>query len=363
MSAERFLKILYPVFFFAAFLFMIPPVPAAEGDLLDVRDDSETPVKIIFDTDIGGDIDDTFALALIHRFCDRGKCELLGVTLTNTTLESAQFVAAVNAVNNRPEIPVGITLPTAKDDSYSSATLSQTLADGSPEYPVPEGFLPENPVRLLRRLLCDAKDHEVVIVQVGMSTNLAALLDSPADDLSPMTGYELAEKKVRLVSIMGGSFVFGDTEPSYRDISEWNIKCDIPAAQKLARMWPGRIVYSGYETGNRILMSPVNLINDYNTTPAAKILHDAFGHWTAKNTQEGFRHQRPTWDLTSVFFVVRPEDGRGYYTLSEPGTVDFTDEGLSSFQPDPNGRHQVFLTTPETRIRVQEAFVNLCSTP
>ena len=35
---------------------------AAQGDLLDVRDSSDAPIKIILDTDIGGDIDDAFAL-------------------------------------------------------------------------------------------------------------------------------------------------------------------------------------------------------------------------------------------------------------------------------------------------------------
>ena len=37
-------------------------------------------VKIIFDTDIGGDCDDAGALALIHRLCDKGEVELLAVT-------------------------------------------------------------------------------------------------------------------------------------------------------------------------------------------------------------------------------------------------------------------------------------------
>ena len=40
----------------------------------------DKPVKIIFDTDIGGDCDDAGALALIHRLCDKGEAELLAVT-------------------------------------------------------------------------------------------------------------------------------------------------------------------------------------------------------------------------------------------------------------------------------------------
>ena len=39
-----------------------------------------TPVKIIFDTDIGWDCDDAGALAMLHRLCDKGEAELLAVT-------------------------------------------------------------------------------------------------------------------------------------------------------------------------------------------------------------------------------------------------------------------------------------------
>jgi len=42
------------------------------------------PVKIIFDTDIGNDVDDALALGLLHALADRGACELLGVTITRS---------------------------------------------------------------------------------------------------------------------------------------------------------------------------------------------------------------------------------------------------------------------------------------
>ena len=42
--------------------------------------ENKKPIKIIFDTDIGGDCDDAGALALIHRLCDKGEAELLAVT-------------------------------------------------------------------------------------------------------------------------------------------------------------------------------------------------------------------------------------------------------------------------------------------
>ena len=38
------------------------------------------PVKIIYDTDIGGDCDDAGTLSMLHRLCDKNEAELLAVT-------------------------------------------------------------------------------------------------------------------------------------------------------------------------------------------------------------------------------------------------------------------------------------------
>lgn len=336
----------------------------AEGDLLDVRAAQDAPIPVIFDTDIGGDIDDALALALIHRFADQGYCELLGITLTNANPNVAPFVAAENALYGRPEIPIGVPERAGRNtDNYPSATLAKKDADGQALYPVPEGGKTEDAVALLRRLLAQADDNSVVMIQVGFSTNLAALLDSPPDDVSPLSGKELAAKKVRLTSVMGGAFALDPTAEKYRDHIEWNIKNDVPAAQKLAEEWPSQIVFSGYEVGDRIKTSPVNLKKDYKSKKA-RFLRDAFENWASKAApKEGLNHRRPTWDLTSVLFVMRPEEGRGYYTTSEFGRVVFDDSGKTYFTPDPEGKRRAFIVDEEARVRVAEAFVNLCSQP
>ncbi len=346
--------------FFAAFIATLTAVSFAfDGDLLDVRDSADAPIPVIFDTDIGGDIDDAFALALLHVFEDRGVCKLLGVTTTDSHPAVGGYVAAFNARYGRPTIPVG-SGEGRKDDNYLSEITSQRDASGELEYPIPEGFEGREAVPLLRELLADAEEHSVVIIQVGRCSNLSALLETPGDEVSPLTGRELAERKVRLVSVMGGAFAVDPSAATYASHKEWNIINNVPAAQKLVREWPGPIVFSGYEIGDRVRMVPVNLKRDYQGR--SKILHDSFGYWAAKATPEGFNHRRPTWDLTSVL-VLRPEEERNYYSLSEPGVVDFDDEGVTIFTPDPAGRHRCFLQNAAQRVRVSEAFVNLCSEP
>jgi hypothetical protein len=66
------------------------------------------PVRLIFDTDIGNDVDDVLALGMIHALESRGQCQLLAVTITKDHPWAAEFVDAVNTFYGRGDIPIGI---------------------------------------------------------------------------------------------------------------------------------------------------------------------------------------------------------------------------------------------------------------
>lgn len=92
------------------------------------RANAEIP-KIIFDTDITGDVDDVLALAMCHSLADRGACELVGVTISKANPLTASFVDAQNTFYGRPDLPIGVTRdPTAQ--KRESRYLK--LADSSP---------------------------------------------------------------------------------------------------------------------------------------------------------------------------------------------------------------------------------------
>ncbi|MBR5742391.1 MAG: hypothetical protein IKX85_01205, partial [Clostridia bacterium] len=65
------------------------------------------PVRILFDTDLGGDCDDAGALLLLHRLIVRGEAELLAVT---HCMASPWYAGAVDAIDRfwGHEVPVGI---------------------------------------------------------------------------------------------------------------------------------------------------------------------------------------------------------------------------------------------------------------
>jgi len=323
----------------AVFLVMTAAAPAA------------TPVPLIFDTDMGNDVDDALALAMLHAFESRGECRLIAVTITKDNPWSAAYVDLVNTFYGRARIPIGMVKGsgvTPENSPLIQVPAERKRAGGSLVYPrrIASGAEAPDSVSLLRRVLAAQADGAVVVVQVGFSTNLARLLDSAPDAASPLPGRDLIVRKVRLVSMMAGNFA--DGKPEY------NIQTDIPSAQKVFRDWPTPIVVSGYEIGASILF------------PALSIEKD-FGYVADHPIAEAYRsymqmpYDRPAWDLTAALYAVRPD--RGYFTLSPPGAIAVDAGGVTHFTPQPNGRHRYLTVTDQQRTRALEAMILLASQP
>src|SRR6202040_2738256 len=157
-----------------------------------------TPVRIIFDTDIGNDVDDVLALAMLHALETRGQCKLLGVTITKPDELAGPFVNAMNTFYGRPGIPIGFTHAGLTNEPSPFLPLVETRDGARLRYPHTLLRSSDAPAatRLLRTLLSREPDHSVVIIQVGYFSNLAALLDSQGDDVSPLAGRELVRQKI-----------------------------------------------------------------------------------------------------------------------------------------------------------------------
>ena len=281
---------------------------------------SQHPVRLIFDTDMGNDIDDALALGVIHALQSRGECELLTVTLSKDNRYSGPFVDLVNTFYGRDDVPIGV-VRSGKTPADSKYTTPLCVArDGEAQrYPhdLTDGADAREAVDLLREVLAEQPDNSVVFVVVGFSTNIAGLLDSAPDRHSQLAGVELVGQKCRLLSIMAGDF---NKDEAHK---EYNVVKDIPAAQKVFAEWPTPIVVSGFEIGRAIEYPAVSIERDF----------DYVAHHPLA---EGYRaymkmpYDRPTWDLTSVLHAVRPE--RGYFGLSEPGIVSVDEQGLTTPQ-------------------------------
>ena len=318
-----------------------PSVPAGE------------PVRLIFDTDIGNDVDDVLALAIVHSLQSRGACRLLGVTITKDSDLAAPFVDAINTFYLRGDTPIGMVRPGKTPEPGPFLPMAAEEVNGSFRYPhkLVSSKDAVEAVALLRTLLATEPDGSISIVQVGFSTNLARLLDSKPDDVSAMPGRALIQAKVKLLSVMAGAFQTIDGNSHF---CEYNVVQDIANCRKLAEEWPSPVVWSGFEIGIALPYPVESISKDY-------------GYVMDHPVAESFRRyapppqNRPTWDLTSVLYAVHPD--RGYFELSPPGRVVVEADGFTKFVPAVDGSHRYLTLTGQQRPRVLEALVQLSSQP
>ena len=338
------------------------------------------PVNVIFDTDMWSDMDDMLALAMLHALQDRHEVNLVAVTITTEDPWSASYVDLVDTFYGHPGIPIGMVRGgvTAEETRRKVETGNSTFilpktpyvealserrdADGSYVYPhrLVDGSKAEEATPLLRKTLAAQPDGSVVIIQVGFSTNLARLLDSPPDAFSPLTGIQLVEKKVRLLSVMAGDFAdITDQGRKYaKGQPEFNLRMDVPSAQKLFANWPTPVVDSGFEVGLGMLFPAKSIEDDFSYVENHPIA-ESYRYFTLGEMK--WPHDHPTFDLTAVLYAVRPD--RGYFSLSKPGRITVLSDGGSKFEEIAGGKHRYLILKDKQRARALEAMVMLASQP
>ncbi len=308
------------------------------------------PPLVIFDTDMGPDIDDALALAMLHGYQTQGTIELAAVTLSRNSPTGAAFADAINTFYGRPDVPIGIqrSSPAVFDDRASYVSLAATWPNDVGDQSLAEG------VAVQRQVLAEAEaaDRSVIIVQTGFSGNLAQLVDSGPDAASPKTGIELIRDTVSVLSIMAGSTELG--------IVEFNIEHDIGAARNLLASWPVPLVLSPFELGNALHYPYASIQRDFGWAERHPVVE-------AYEFQDlGWHEDAPpfydmrSWDLTSVLQAVEPDGG--YFSMSDPGTVVVDEAGRTTFTPGA-GRHVVLddgaRMPPDRRQRAIDRMIEL----
>ena len=111
------------------------------------------PVKLIFDTDIGNDIDDALALATIHALFSRGEAELLAVTITKDHEECGPYVDAINTFYGRGDIPIGIVDngATPEKSRFTGVTLEKIAGEFVYPHDLNVGDTAQHAVDVLRK--------------------------------------------------------------------------------------------------------------------------------------------------------------------------------------------------------------------
>lgn len=181
----------------------------------DAKKKGEKAIPIILDTDIGTDVDDAFALALVLA---SPELDLRGVTTVGSEPRMrAQMVCRfLTAVDRRDILVAAGAAPQPVEEIEKQGRYANAPDDLRSRMVKP---VKETAVEFLYRQL---KSHqkEFTLVTIGPLTNIARLFREHPD----------SKPWIKRIVMMGGSVYLGYNGKAPPEV-EWNIKCDIPAAR------------------------------------------------------------------------------------------------------------------------------------
>ena len=173
-----------------------------------------TMFRVHLDTDLGGDIDDICALAMLLRWPD---VDITGITVVgDTNGKRTGYTRHVLAIEGRSDIPVAAGADTSGGFYRYELTLSQE------ERYWPEPIAPSpNPPEEATRLLKSSIEQGATIIGIGPFTNLRLL-----DEQNPGI-----LKDARLF-LMGG-FVYPPRSgyPDWKNEFDFNVQVDVRSAK------------------------------------------------------------------------------------------------------------------------------------
>jgi purine nucleosidase len=245
----------------------------------------EDSVPIVYDTDLGEDIDDLYALylALFHP-----RIEVLAVTTVHgDTVAKARLAKKVLRMAGRPEIPVGAGIGM----SEARIARGQTLPDPNRSasyirYVGPDdaesGDVFPTAAEVISKVVSDS-DDQVTLVGEGAFSNIAqAVCDTSL------------REKIRCVALMGG-----ETQAVW---NEYNVLCDPEAADVVFTC--GLPVFMGtFFLTARLVMTMDEVAEHFGdrSTPVLQVLADCTDLW-----KPHCRHKPGPvlYDLVPVFWLA-----------------------------------------------------------
>jgi inosine-uridine nucleoside N-ribohydrolase len=269
---------------------------------------ARTPV--ILDTDIGDDIDDTWALAFLLR---NPEFELKLVTTTFGKAEyRAKLAARLLAAANRTDVPVGLGAGGKQGDGKQRSWVENyKLSD----YP---GKIHDDGVAALIDTIEKSPTPPTVIAIGPLDTLAEALKRRP----------EIAGK-ANFVG-MDGSVREG-YHPKERPMPEWNVKANIPAAQKVFSAPWRHIAITPLDTCGKVRLAgkqfqALKASND----PLAKTVLENYRIWAGKRSLNELDASSTLFDTAAVYLA----DPAGQPLMKlETLPIRVDDKGLTAIDP------------------------------
>ena len=266
-------------------------------------------VKIILDTDLGCDCDDVGAAAVLCSLAKAGEAEIVCAASCISNPWGARMLSYELASLGFPDVPVGAL---AEKDFMADDWCGRYARVYGENYHIPQPEF-EDAVRVMRRALAENNGgRDITLAAIGPLRNIANLLRSEGDDISPKSGRELiAENVCEFVTMLGSV--------SRTDYCEWNVKCDIPSARYVISEMPVPTVFSPFELGDHIVTG--NLLP---TLPVGHVVREAY-----YIHEEEKKYTRFSWDPITVLCAVRKQNPLYerrplHVSIKEDGCFDVT---------------------------------------
>jgi len=276
--------------------------------------------KILLDTDIGNDIDDSVCLAYLLK---QLQCDLLGITtVSGEPVERAMLASAICKAAGRDDVPIypGVDLPLLTPQKQPIPQQKKYLPLWPHETEFPQG----EAIEFMRRTI-RANPHEVTLLGIGPLTNIALLFAVDA---------EIPSLLKELV-LMCGTFTYRSRGAVC--LTEWNARCD-PYATAIVYNAPAKNIRSiGLDVTTQVVMDKNEVISRFSTGILKTVL-DFSG--MMDNTRQIIIFHDPLAAAT-----IFCDDLCGF----ERGNVEVIAddrrlEGLTIWTPDANGKNEVAVT-------------------
>jgi inosine-uridine nucleoside N-ribohydrolase len=263
--------------------------------------------KVILDCDLGGDIDDAFAVALVLA---SPEFDVLGLVMDHGhTPGRAKIACQLLYVTGREEIPVIIGRHTP-----GVVGKEQSLASESHQFAWAKGFNKiqssnENAADFIIRNL-HKYPNEVILFTVGPVPNMQDVIKKDPDAL------KLAKKVVS----MFGSFYMGYGRNPIPD-AEWNVRADVKSAQMFVNS-SARLVLAGLDITTFVDLTEVNRMRLLmRQSPLTNALMGLYTLWR----YEDYSRPDPTlFDPVAIGMALWPD-----LFTTRKAYVRVTDEGFT----------------------------------
>lgn len=204
-------------------------------------------IPVLFDTDIGSDIDDAVCLAYLLR---HPRCELVGVTtVSGEPRARASLADAVCRAAGRPGIPIHA----GGDHGINRGIIQPACPQAAilPRFPhrKPADFAPCTAIPFLREQI-HARPGELTLLTVGPLTNIGLLFTLDPD----------IPKKLKRLVLMGGNFGWAIPGTPV----EWNIGLDPIAASIVFRAPVPELVAIGLDVTTQCRLPAADCIARFN---------------------------------------------------------------------------------------------------